>query len=237
VQKHGEVFTPRWMIEKMLDTPGVKEACERLRTTFLEPAAGEGAFLTAILERKLLMVAKKYSETIEQYENHALFALTTIYGIELLEDNSRYCVMNMYRTFFGAYSEQVSKHESKKKKKVLDSANVIIKANNRLGNLLTRKNLYGEPIIITEWKPVSLKTKSIKVNRTEYSLDEIFDHETKQLGSIAREKVEEEQMSLFDLFEVETKETEESKDLRYATCKIVDIYKEEMEEYDGQDDY
>lgn len=40
VQKHGEVFTPSWMVQKMLDTPGIKEACETVSATFLEPAAG-----------------------------------------------------------------------------------------------------------------------------------------------------------------------------------------------------
>ena len=56
VQKHGEVFTPAWMVQKMLDTPGVKEACENVSATFLEPAAGDGNFLLAILERKLQAV-------------------------------------------------------------------------------------------------------------------------------------------------------------------------------------
>ncbi len=32
--KHGEVFTPAWMVQKMLDTPGVKEACESVYKTF-----------------------------------------------------------------------------------------------------------------------------------------------------------------------------------------------------------
>lgn len=36
VQKHGEVFTPSWMVQKILDTEDVKEACENLTATFLE---------------------------------------------------------------------------------------------------------------------------------------------------------------------------------------------------------
>ena len=57
VQKHGEVFTPKRIVNKMLDIPEIKEACENLTTTFLEPSAGEGAFLVEILERKLKMVS------------------------------------------------------------------------------------------------------------------------------------------------------------------------------------
>ena len=87
VQKHGEVFTPSWMIQKMLNAEGVKEACENLTTTFLEPAAGEGNFLVAILKRKLAMVSKKYNKSIRQYTHYSLYALSTLYGVELLEDN------------------------------------------------------------------------------------------------------------------------------------------------------
>ncbi|GHU42071.1 hypothetical protein FACS1894193_06910 [Bacilli bacterium] len=36
VQKHGEVFTPRWMVDKMLDVQGVKEATEDVTKTFLD---------------------------------------------------------------------------------------------------------------------------------------------------------------------------------------------------------
>ena len=62
MQKHGEVFTPSWMVQKMLDTPGIKEACENVSATFLEPSAGDGNFLQAILERKLASVIKQYGK-------------------------------------------------------------------------------------------------------------------------------------------------------------------------------
>lgn len=40
VQKHGEVFTPKRIVKMMLDQDGIKEACESLTATFLEPSAG-----------------------------------------------------------------------------------------------------------------------------------------------------------------------------------------------------
>lgn len=85
VQKHGEVFTPFWMVQKMLDTPGVKEACDNIYATFLEPSAGDGNFLIAILERKLNSVTIQYEEKL--WKSKSLIALSTIYGIELLDDN------------------------------------------------------------------------------------------------------------------------------------------------------
>ena len=70
VQNHGEVFTPKWIIEQMLNTAGVKEACENIESTFLEPSAGEGAFLVAILSRKLEMVTDCYNESLKQSEHY-----------------------------------------------------------------------------------------------------------------------------------------------------------------------
>src|SRR5690554_2365933 len=75
VRKHGEVFTPKRIVNKMIDLPGIREACYNLTSTFLEPAAGEGIFLSEILNRKLKMVIKNYGENITKYENYSLLAL------------------------------------------------------------------------------------------------------------------------------------------------------------------
>ena len=50
VADHGEVFTPEWLVEAMLDL--VKDETERLDARFLEPACGSGNFLTKILKKK-----------------------------------------------------------------------------------------------------------------------------------------------------------------------------------------
>ena len=44
VRDHGEVLTPRRVVKKMLDMPGLKETCESLTATIFEPGVGEGAF-------------------------------------------------------------------------------------------------------------------------------------------------------------------------------------------------
>jgi len=89
VKTYGEVFTPRHMVDRMLDL--VREELETgpnfVDKTFLEPAAGDGNFLVAILHRKLCAVEKNYSP--EEWPEASLFALASIYGIELLEDNHR----------------------------------------------------------------------------------------------------------------------------------------------------
>ena len=54
VADHGEVFTPAWMVEAMLDL--VKGETERIDSRFLEPACGSGNFLVPVLQRKLAAV-------------------------------------------------------------------------------------------------------------------------------------------------------------------------------------
>ncbi len=97
VQKHGEVFTPQWVIDKMIAIPGIKEKTEDVFATFLEPSAGEGAFLLAIEDMKLRYVTDNYS--IDKWDHYALWALSSIYGIELLEDNLAIARQNMLKFF------------------------------------------------------------------------------------------------------------------------------------------
>ena len=73
VADHGEVFTPPWLVERMLDL--VKGESERIDSRFLEPACGSGNFLTRILARKLDMVELKYGRS--KFEKH-------IYGLVAL---------------------------------------------------------------------------------------------------------------------------------------------------------
>lgn len=89
VADHGEVFTPSWLVEDMLDL--VKAETERIDSRFLEPACGSGNFLVPILRRKLAAVDLKYGKSEFDRRMFALLALMCIYGIELLEDNVREC--------------------------------------------------------------------------------------------------------------------------------------------------
>lgn len=237
VQKHGEVFTPKTMVNKMLDIPEIKEACDNLTATFLEPAAGEGAFLVVILERKLNMVTDEYNTDLTQYENYSLLALTTLYGIELLEDNAQTCVMNMFQQYYDQYKEQVKYHNGKLNEKVLDSAKIIISLNVRNGNFLTRESIDGSPLVFSEWNPIKIRktTKNIKVQRTEYTLDEIYENVKKENGKVINRAIRQPvQLDLFDILEDETESQKEAqKEMHYIPVNITNVYKEEMEETGG----
>lgn len=97
VADHGEVFTPAWMVEAMLDL--VKDETERIDSRFLEPACGSGNFLVQILRRKLAAVELKYGKSDFERRHYALLALMCLYGIELLPDNIAECRANLLEIF------------------------------------------------------------------------------------------------------------------------------------------
>lgn len=240
VQKHGEVFTPKKIVNKMLDVQEINEACSSLLTTFLEPSAGEGAFLVAILERKLNIVVKHYNDDLIRFENYSLLVLTSLYGIELLEDNAQTCVLNMFQVYYDIYQKQAQHHNGKLKKKVLDSAKEIISSNIRQGDFLTRKAIDGSQLVFSEWTPVNMKktTKRIKIQRTEYTLDEVYRGVEKESGKTINEVTNNKtiqphkQLDMFDILKENDieRENEISKELRYVPVTIIEVYKAEMEE-------
>jgi type I restriction-modification system DNA methylase subunit len=97
VADHGEVFTPAWMVEAMLDL--VKDESARIDSRFLESACGSGNFLVRVLQRKLAAVELRYGRSDFERRYYALLGLMCIYGIELLADNIAECRANLLAIF------------------------------------------------------------------------------------------------------------------------------------------
>ena len=89
VADHGEVFTPPWIVDAMLDL--VKAESERIDSRVLEPACGSGNFLLQVLRRKIAAVEAKFGRSDFEKRHYALFGLMCTYGIELLDDNIAEC--------------------------------------------------------------------------------------------------------------------------------------------------
>lgn len=190
VQKHGEVFTPSWMVQKMLDTEGVKEACENLTATFLEPAAGDGNFLVAILERKLVAVTLQFDKT--NWKTKSLVALASIYGIEFLEDNLELARFKMLNNYMEWYEKNLGERLSVNTG-FYKSVKFIIRKNIVRGNTLTKKHPdTDEPIIFSEWKRV--KGNPSKVEWSEFTFASLFGENVN-----VERGIPEGQLSLFDL--------------------------------------
>lgn len=181
VQKHGEVFTPNWVVNLMLDQ--VKSQTDNIYATFLEPSAGEGAFLTAILERKLESVKQQFDKKF--WKTKSLFALASICGIELLEDNLLYARQHLLDTFIAFHQE--NKHNINKSTNLYQSAKFIIEKNIVWGNTLMRLRPDGEEIMFSEWRRV--KGHPSRVERIPFAYTNLFQEEDEKL--------------YLDLFEIE----------------------------------
>src|SRR6266849_4564820 len=102
VSDHGEVLTGKREVNAMLDL--VRQETERIDSRFLEPACGNGNFLTAVLERKLAVVEKRYGKSQLDYERYAVLAVSSIYGIDILADNVRDCQRRLLEVFETNYT-------------------------------------------------------------------------------------------------------------------------------------
>ena len=107
VTDHGEVFTAEREVNAMLDL--VKQETERVDSTFLEPACGNGNFLAAILKRKLAVVNIIGKGKPGIWESESIRALMSVYGVDLLPDNVEECQLRLYGIWNEAYSKACKK--------------------------------------------------------------------------------------------------------------------------------
>ena len=142
VADHGEVFTPTWMVEVMLDQ--VKGETERIDARFLEPACGSGNFLVPVLQRKLVAVELKYGQSDFEKRHYALLALMCIYGIELLADNIAECRANVLGIFTGYLNLDGADD-------LYRVASHVLSQNLVHGDALTMRMQEGQPITFPEW--------------------------------------------------------------------------------------
>jgi len=170
VADHGEVLTGKREVNAMLDL--VKSETERIESRFLEPACGTGNFLAEILKRKLLIVQERYRKSQLEYERSAILAVSSIYGIDILNDNVEECRNRLFDIFDQYYSELF---KEKVRAQCKTTVRFILERNIICGDALSLKTV-GEnpnPIIFSEW---SLFNGSM-LKRREFSFQELLTRE------------------------------------------------------------
>ena len=170
VANHGEVFTSEREVNSMLDL--VKQETERIDSRFLEPACGDGNFLREILNRKLAIVKSRYGKSKKECDKYSLLAITSIYGIELLNDNAERCRKRLFDTYldwYNAVSKGLENEQLFKCVKYVLSKNIIH------GDALTLKTVgkNEESIIFFEW---SFTQNMVK--RRCFAFDDLLKYET-----------------------------------------------------------
>ena len=176
VADHGEVYTRKREVNAMLDL--VKQETERIDSRFLEPACGTGNFLAEILTRKLRVVESRYKKSQLEFERNAVLAVSSIYGIDILQDNVAECRERLFDLFDEVYTRL---YKMQAKNECRNAIQYIFERNIIHGDALTLKTVGDDPqpIIFAEWSPVN----GSMLKRRDFAFSELlmYSKERKQL--------------------------------------------------------
>ena len=188
VTERGEVFTAEREVNAMLDL--VANECLRSDSRFLEPACGNGNFLTAILKRKLSELRRKYKNSPYDYEKQAIVAISSLYGVDIMRDNVEECRERLFSNWNEEYTAHCKSEASEEARQV---AKFIISRNIINGNALTlmcvdaEGNDISAPIVFSEWALIS----SNQMQRSDYTMSDLLlynDNSEGNLFALARSK-------------------------------------------------
>ncbi len=175
-KKFGEVFTSKKEVNNMLNL--VDNETVRIDSRFLEPACGDGNFLIKILERKLNIIEKKYKNSQIEYERYTVQAISSLYGIDILEDNAKNCRKRLSEFFLQSYKKLF---KDSLKNKFIKSIDFILSLNIVWGDAISLKTVKNKtPIIFSEW---SFITGSM-IKRTDYSFSDLISYQPFEKGTL-----------------------------------------------------
>jgi len=166
VREFAEVYTSEKDVNNMLDT--VNEETLRIDSRFLEPACGNGNFLVQILIRKINVIIKRYQNSNLEFERYIVQATSSIYGIDILQDNVEKCRSRLHDLIVKTY-EKIFKTDISKK--LNETIKYILSLNIVWGDalsLLDQKT--KKPIIFSEWSFVS----GSLIKRTDYIFKDLI---------------------------------------------------------------
>ncbi len=189
VAQRGEVFTAEREVNAMLDL--VANECLRPDSRFLEPACGDGNFLSAILRRKLSELRRKYKGSPRDYEKQAVVAIGSLYGVDIMNDN----VLACRERLFSIWDEEYTAHcRGECSDETRQAVRFIINRNIVNGNALTLMCVDGEgndtsaPIVFSEWALIG----GSQMQRSDYTMaDLLLYNDTNTLFALTEEQKEE----------------------------------------------
>ena len=175
VSNFGEVLTSKREVLDMLNL--VNTETSRLDSRFLEPACGDGNFLTEVLNFKLDILEKNYSNNQYEFEKFSIQIFTSIYGIDILEDNIISARERLFNQYFDLYSK---KFKSDINQKLLNCIKYILEVNLVHADALTLKKTKNDKFIIfSEWSLVNDKIK-----RRDFEYKNLIDYAPFEKGTL-----------------------------------------------------
>lgn len=174
VAAFGEVYTNDSEVKKMVDLVG--DEAERIDSKFLEPACGNGNFLLEILSRRFNLLNSRYKKNQFDYDRYLFIAVSSIYGIDILEDNVEECRSRLLKFCEDSYKESHKSIDDH----YLMSLKFILKKNILCGDAISLKDKVDNPIIFTEWSFIG----DFKVKRREYKFDDLLAYQPSKTSDL-----------------------------------------------------
>ena len=140
VRDLGEVFTPKHLIDAMLDLlPKREKVVQQDSCRYLDPACGDGRFLEAILERKIRRINRMKNRHLAEYDYRCLIALSTIHGIDI-------DLMNVAEARTRQYHAMLRLYKGRRRSAILSATDYILES-----VIVCQDFLSPAPFHLTEW--------------------------------------------------------------------------------------
>ena len=109
--------------------------------------------MVEVLRRKLNVVTERYRKSQFEWERYSVIAISSIYGVDILEDNAQECRERLFN-IFNEYYQKLFKKECKEDCR--RSVKYLLQRNILWGDALDFTNpVTKQPIIFSEWKPIN----------------------------------------------------------------------------------
>ncbi len=205
VRDHGEVFTPDFIVNDMLDL--VKDDSENPASTFLEPACGNGNFLIEILRRKMETINRKFKKNQIEFECQSLVAIWSIYGVDLMQDNVKEAKLRLWnlveRYYWKAFKLKDFHADFVKWIRYILDRNII------QWDALSYKSEDWNPIVFSSWSACWWK-----ISREDFSFQDLAENENSQNRQTSKNDRWED---IFDVKEIH----------KYSPVFYLDLYKQD----------
>ncbi len=164
VDEFGEVFTSKREVNDMVDM--INNETNRLESTFLEPACGDGNFLSEVLNRKLKLIESYKSSLKIDFQANIFKAASSLYGIDIQKENVEKCRIRLFEKIIKFFEKEYTKDIEFE-----EVIKLVLEKNILLGDALTLINpVDNTPIVFSQWSFLS----EYQVKRLDYSFKSIL---------------------------------------------------------------
>lgn len=174
VSDFGEVYTSEKEVNDMLNL--VQDQTERIDSRFLEPACGNGNFLSEILKRKLKILNELYKKNQYSFDKFLILLTGSLYGVDIIQDN----VIKAQKRLFEILKDNYIDLFNSDNEELFKNIQFILRKNIVCADALTfLSSNKKKPLILSEWSLIDDKIK-----RRDFEYKNLVDYSPFEEGTL-----------------------------------------------------